>query len=111
MTVIAVINLTIFVIRSGRSSNLVLRSASNTLSVVFLNTRLAADMTTTIRELSDLVSAVQIVSSSRCGVCISNSLGFVISDFRLRRSQDSSALSNVFRSTFKNTSSVFRSTW
>jgi len=56
---------TVFVGASSGSSNLVHGAASDSLSVVGLNAGLAAVVATTIRELSDLVTAVVSVSSSR----------------------------------------------
>jgi len=108
MALIAHAYVTVSVGSGGCGSNLGCGSTSNTMSVVLLNAGLAAVVAATIRELSDLVTAVVSVSSSRGILSSSSTNSNVINVKDSWVGQDSSALGDVFRITFKSTSTIFQ---
>ena len=108
MALIAHAYVTVSVGSGGCGSNLGCGSTSNTMSVVLLNAGLAAVVAATIRELSDLVTAVVSVSSSRGILSSSSTNSNVINVKDSWVGKDSSALGDVFRITFKSTSTIFQ---
>ena len=108
--VVTVVGVTVLVI-NGSANIIVHRSTGDTTSVIRFKARLAAVMATTIREFSDLVTAVVSVSCSLVSYCSSsysssNSNSGLVSVEYSWVGQDSSALGCRPLSTLKNTTSI-----